>query len=221
MRRWISIAGRIWRGTRYLWLIMLSSIIGAILTQAVGLGIVLLTGEPRWATHVRCAGWTLFGIVAAALAIGAPDVIERFWYTRISKARDVQRGPQTGGDDNKEKTDDGSIRIVRGIRAIPAVCLIGGFVGLIAGCMLSGMFVVVYFFLALSPLARDGWWPLLPWYAVGTGDGFIATGNGAPPAYIFLLIFGSTMLLLIAVRFTGSWSSGQTRYAVFGSKAKR
>lgn len=219
MNRALSILGTIWRGTRYLWLVMLSALLGALLTQPAGYGIAWLTGDAKWIVHVRCAGWTLGALAAAVLAIGAPSVLERFWHTRIRRERSGSHDSRTGEDAGGTTEDSGNLNVVRGIRAVPAAFLIGSFAGLVVGAMLSGMWVAVCFFLALSPLARDGWWPILPWQAQGTGDGFVADWKGTPCGYIFLVILGATMLLMIVGALAGSVSSRRTRYEVFRRKA--
>lgn len=216
MRSADSPAWMIWKAAKYLALIVVSSIVGAQLGTVVGAGIGALTGEPSWAAHGRCAGWTLFVLIAA---VGAPFGFVYFCEDKVPKSRKFRRTPPPQENEAEpEVREDG--RTVSGMKAVPRVFLFGGIIGMVFGAMLVGCLVALYFFAALSPLGPGGWWPVLPLAFQSTGDGFSATN--VPFGVLCLIVFGTVFVLgIVLAMIGGPVTSGGTRYQVFRSKADR
>jgi len=211
MGSWGSIARITWKAARYLLLIVLSSIVGAQLGGMAGSAIGAMTGEAGWVAHGRCAGWTLFVLVAA---IGAPFGFVYFCSDKVPKRRQVQRRPPPDESELEGERTEGQ-KTVGGIKAILVAPSIGAFMGLICGGMLGGLLVAFYFFVALSPLGPGGWWPILP-LAFQSSDGGFSTKD--PFILIpWLVIVGTFVLLGVLLGIFGSISVGQTRYQAFRS----
>jgi len=214
MPNWALIARMIWFVARYLFLIVFSSIVGANLGLAVGLAIGELTGEPGWAAHGRCAGWTLFVLLAA---FGAPLGFVRFhnFYKSTDNGRQKNRDEQTPPAENEPQPVEPE-RIEGGVKALLVAPLIGAFMGLILGGMAGGLLVALYFFAALSPLGPGGWWPILPLTFESFDNGF-----STKDAFIlvpWLVVVVAFVILGVFFGLFGTVSCGQKRYQVFRSK---
>lgn len=212
MQFWTLIAWKFWKATKYLSLIVFSSIVGAHLGSGIGAAFAGMTGEPNCVAHGRCAGWTLFFLVAA---VGAPfgfvhfctDAVKRRkadWKTPTSQPAECETAPPVEG-----QTTEG------GIKAFLIAPLIGGFGGLIVGCMAAGCLVALYFFAALSPLGAGGWWPILPLAFQSSGDGFSSKDSFI--LTFFLIIVGTCVILGALLGFFGSASCGKKRFQIFCS----
>lgn len=200
----------IWKAVTYLFLIAFSSIVGASLGSFLGHALGALLGEPDWwLAQGRCAGWTLFVLVAV---VGAPFGFVYF-YPRTQHQGGNQRTPSHVRRAWTEPTE--GQRTVGGIRALLIAPLAGAFMGLIVGGMLGGYLIALYFFVALSPVGPGGWWPILPLNFHSTGDGF---GTKDPVILIPCLIVVGTFIVLGALLgLSGIMSVGGTRYQVFRS----
>jgi hypothetical protein len=206
------IARTMWGATKYLFLIVFSSIVGAHLGTAVGLAIGAIAGEPSWAAHGRCVGWTLFVLVAA---IGAPFGFVYF-------QNDFASGAGKSRKHRKPQPVEGESAVVAaetiegGAKAIVVAPLLGAFMGLIVGGMAGGLLVAFYFFAALSPLGPGGWLPILPLRFQGSADGFSANTPFMVVAWLIVVI---TFVVLGAIAgLFGRVSCGRKRYQVFRSK---
>ena len=210
MQFWTLIARMIWKAPKYLFLIVFSSIVGAYLGSGVGMAVAAMTGDPGWAAHGRCAGWTLFALVAA---VGAPFGFVRF--TDTVKPRKPRRNPPTPAPIKRESTAPEIQRTEGGIKAILIAPLLGAFMGLILGGMLGVFLVPLYFFAALSPLGPGGWWPILPLTSQSAGDGF----STKDPFMLIpvLTVVGTFVISGAALALLAGASYGKTRFQVFGS----
>jgi hypothetical protein len=214
MSVWALILQIAWYCAKYLFLIVLSSIVGANLGMAVGLAISALTGEPDWTAHGRCAGWMLFVLVAVG---GAPFGFVRL-YTGTDYTKKRRRRRQATRVNNGGSETDESKKIVGGLRALLFGPLIGAFMGLILGGMAGGLLVALYFFAALSPLGPGGWWPILPLAFRSSAGGF---SSKEPFMIIAWIIVVATFVLLGALLgLFGFVSCGEERYQVFRANKK-
>ncbi len=210
MSRWELICRMIWYAAKYLFLLVFSSIAGAILGSGVGLAIGAWTGEPAWATHGRCAGWTLFVLVAA---IGAP-----FGFPSIH----TDNGRRPGrrhltrsliGPDSRLVDPE---RIEGRVKSILVAPLLGAFMGLILGGIAGGFLIALYFFAVLSPLGPGGWWPILPLTFQPSDGGFITEDRFI--LFPYLVVVGLFVITGVCLGFFGTVSCGKKHYQVFGSK---
>jgi MFS family permease len=197
------------KATKYLSLIVFASIAGAYLGSAVGSALGAITGDPGWAVHGRCAGWTLFALVAA---VGVPFGFVRR-YPDTVKRRKTRPNQPTPPPIKRESTAPEGQRTEGGIKAILIAPLIGAFMGLILGGMLGGYGVALYFFAGLSPLGPGGWWPILPLTFQSTSDGFSTKDFVIP----WLTVVGTFVISGAVLTLLGGVSCGKTRFQVFGS----
>ncbi len=205
-----QIARMVWRTTKYLFLIVFSSILGANLGMAVGAAIAVLTGEADWwAVQGRCAGWTLFVLIAA---VGAPFGFWDFYPGTQHESGNPRTLPAVQIERTKPDVDQ---IIVGGIKAILIAPLIGAIMGLLVGGIFVGFLVALYFFVALSPLGPGGWWPILPVTFHAIGDGFTTKD---PIILIPWLVVVGTFVVLGALLGISGISVGRTLYQVFRSR---
>lgn len=202
----------IWKTTKYLFLVVFSSIVGAQLGLWGGLAVAAITGDPSWVAHGRCAGWTLFFLLSA---VGAPLGIVRFYSGAVNRPTTSGNRPALPAVERQRNVPAEGQRTEGGIRAILIAPLIGGFGGLILGGILGGYLVALYFFVALSPLGPGGWWPVLPLAFQSNGDGF-----STKDAFLWLpwLVIVGTFVVLGA--FLGLFESatwGHKRFQAFRS----
>ena len=203
------ITRRIGNAAAYLLLVTASGIGGAQFGALLGLAVGGLMGETEWwVVQGRCAGWTLFVLVAV---VGAPIGFVYF-YPRSLRQEGSKRTPP-----HVERERTASIagqRTVGGIRALLIAPLAGAFMGLIGGGMLGGYLIAIYFLVALSPFGPGGWWPILPLDFYSAGDGF---GTKNPIILIpYLYIVGTSILLGVLFGLSGI-TVGGTYYQVFRS----
>jgi hypothetical protein len=171
-----------------------------------------MTGEPGCVAHGRCVGWTLFFLVAA---VGAPFGFVHFCSGAV-KRRKAGRKPPTPPPAERETTPPVESQTTEGgIKAFLIAPLIGGFGGLILGCMAAGCLVALYFFAALSPLGPGGWWPILPLAFQSTGDGFSSKDSFILTS--FLIVVGTCVILGALLGLFGTVSWGQKRFQIFRS----
>lgn len=193
----------------YSLLIAISGFVGAHFGSFAGMAIAAVTRDSDWVTHGRCAGWTFLVLFAV---IGAPFDYVYFVTGHSLKHRAISR--KRGWEDAEEKPQEFE-RTVRGLKAVPAVLLIGAAGGLIVGGILCGYLVAVYFFVALSPWGPRGWWPVLPLSFKSTGGG--SSSENPIAVAIALGSLGTCVLLGIVIGLSGATFFGKTRYQVFGS----
>jgi MFS family permease len=206
MRDWAFIARMIWKATKYLFLIAFSGIIGANLGIGVGLLISMLTGEPGWVAHGRCAGWTLFVVIAA---IGAPLGFVRFVRFGYRKVAPKSADEEASQPEVSERLES------RG-RSLLFGPLLGAFGGLILGGMVGGYLIALHFFAALSPLGPGGWWPILPLTFQVSAGGFSTKQPVVMVAWLILVGLFVTMGIILGIFCSVSW--GSRRFEVFPSR---
>lgn len=218
MRRTLSLGWAFWRTSRRLFLIALSGALGAILGQYVGAPFAIVLGKAGWAVHWRCAGWTIFTLTAAVMAIGAPTFLLRFWHESEKAQYAFPRNPRQGNESYGYEDSE-----VVGIRAVPVMCGVGAMVGLICGMMLAGTMIVLYFFVVLSPFAPDGWWPVLHQLAPvqWTGDGFVGEGNSSFATACVIVCGAVIVMSAVLGPFWNYMDVKGKRYRVFQRKARQ
>ena len=204
------IARMVWRATKYLFLIVFSSILGAQLGTEVGAAIGVLTGEAGWwVAQGRCAGWTVFILLAV---VGGPFGFVYFFSGTQPHSGNPRPLPALQCERTKPVVDQ---KTVGGIKAILMAPLIGAIMGLLVGGILSGFLVAFYFFVALSPLGPGGWWPILPVTFHARGDGF--TTKDPFILIPWLVVVGTFVALGVLFGLAGI-SVGRTHYQVFRSR---
>jgi len=194
-----------WKLITYVYLIAVSGFAGAAIGSGVGSAISEMTGQSDFVLHGRCVGWIAFTLLAA---VGAPLGFIRFCGDggRRRKTPDLPSGRLPF---EHERAARGGQRTEGGIKAVLMAPLIGGLMGLILAFPLSGIVTALYFFVTLSPVAPNGWWPILPPAFRSIGDSF---------AHVILAIAANCVILGAVVAFLAGVSCGNTRFQVFGRR---
>lgn len=205
MEMWALMTRLLGKGTKYLFLIAFASFSGAVLGSLVGHMIGELRGsgswpeQAAWIAHGRCVGWTLFALIAV---VGAPFGFVSYCDEPPPFDRNETTAPE-------RHTTQG------GIKAIVGGISVGAVMGLILGLVLSvklGVFLVIlYGFVAFSPLGPDGWWPIL-------APMFRSIHDAIPFTLVsWLIVLGCLVLLGAILGPFGTTSVGNRRFQTFRS----
>lgn len=205
MEMWALMMRLLGKGAKYLFLIAFVSFFGAGLGSLVGEIIGELSGsrswpeQAAWIAHGRCVGWTLFAVIAV---VGAP-----FGF--------VSYCDEPPPFDRNETTTAERHTTQGGIKAIVAGISVGAVMGLILDLVLSvklGVFLVIlYGFVAFSPLGPDGWWPILAPMVRSIHDAVPITLVG------WLIVLGGLVLFGAISGPFGTTSVGNRRFQAFRS----
>jgi hypothetical protein len=220
-----AVAGAVWKGVKYLFLIAASGVAGAYFGSLFGLAAAHLTGEPAWAMHGRCGGWTIFVITAF---IGAPFGFVHWGSDWKRKKRRCPQVPPQDTNDTPSPSVEAAVSVPmdaaataepqRGIKAALVAPLAGGLLGLLLGGMLGGWLILLYFFVAQSPLGPGGWWPILRLSSKSMPGGF--STEDALMKITWLVAVGTCVVLGAIFGLFGTVSIGQRRYQAFGSSKR-
>jgi hypothetical protein len=201
---------RMWTVTKWLFLVVFAGIAGAWFGRWAGMGLSAFTGEQAWVAHGRCAGWTLFAIVAA---VGGPLGFVTFGGTADRKKPGEQPARPTQPLPQSTPEPTGHERFESRFKAAFVGPLVGALMGLFLGGMALGYLIAVYFFAALSPIGPGGWWPMLELTSTTAAGGF----SSNDPLLVRLILIVLSLFVFAGTLFGlfGTTSVGDKRYRLF------
>jgi hypothetical protein len=206
MSTWATIGRTVSRCTTAFFLVVFAGIIGANVGTLGGSVLATWTGEWVWVNHGRCAGWSLFVVIAV---IGIPTGHSRFGNKPRVGAVDELPGEAEQPGAGQPVTIEGRLK------SLLVAPLLGAFMGLIVGGIAGGFFTAIYFFAALSPFGPGGWWPILPLTFRGGGDGF--SSNNPWWLIPWLIIVGTLVSSGALLGLFTTVTFGKRRFDVFSN----